>query len=59
MSKKATQKEIKKAFNELSKKYHPDKSKEKDATQKFQSISEAYDVLKDTKKRELYDRHGK
>ena len=42
----ASQDELKKAFRKLSKKYHPDISKAKDAKAKFQQVSEAYEVLK-------------
>lgn len=47
--------DIKKAYRKLAKKWHPDKSKEKDATEKFQKITAAYNTLKDTQKREEYD----
>ena len=48
--------EIKKAYRELAKKYHPDKNKnDKDAEEKFKQINEAYDVLSDEKKRKEYD----
>jgi curved DNA-binding protein len=47
--------EIKNAYRRLAKKYHPDVSKEEDATQKFQEIQEAYSVLKDPQKKAAYD----
>lgn len=59
LTRRATKKEVKKAFNKLSKKYHPDISKEPDAEKKFSQISEAYDVLIDEDKRRKYDRYGK
>lgn len=57
----ASEQEIKKAFRKLSKKYHPDRVAEKDkkmAQEKFADISEAYQTLKDPKKREIYDQGG-
>ena len=51
---------IKKAYFKLSRKWHPDKNPNniKEATKKFQEISEAYDILKDNDKREKYNRYG-
>lgn len=51
----ATQDEIKTAFYNLSKLYHPDTNKEVDADQKFLQISEAYEVLGNVKSRNVYD----
>ncbi len=57
--KTATQHEIQKAYRKLAKQYHPDLHEDKEkAKQKFQKIQQAYDVLGDVKKRELYDRFG-
>jgi molecular chaperone DnaJ len=58
VKKGATKDEIKKAFRELAKKYHPDINKEKDAPEKFREINEAYEVLEDDKKRQNYDNFG-
>lgn len=55
----ADSKAIKKAFRKLSRKYHPDVSKDPQANDKFSKISEAYEVLFDEKKRKIYDRYGK
>ena len=54
----ATANDIKHKYRELSRKYHPDKNKSKDAEEKYKEINEAYDVLHDNKKRRLYDRGG-
>jgi molecular chaperone DnaJ len=51
----ATEKEIHKAFRKLSKTYHPDISKEKNAEEIFKRIREAYEVLSDPEEREQYD----
>lgn len=58
IEKNATETEIKKAYRKLSMKYHPDKNKDHDATDKFKEIQEAYDVLSDTNKRSQYDQYG-
>lgn len=50
--------DIKSAYRKLAKTYHPDLNKAPDAAKKFEEIQEAYDVLYDDKKRELYDRYG-
>ena len=54
-----SKKDVKKAFNKLSKQWHPDINKASNAQQKFAEISEAYDVLIDEDKRRKYDRYGK
>lgn len=51
----ASQEEIRKAFQQLARKYHPDVNKEPDAEEKFKEISEAYAVLSDPDKRQRYD----
>jgi molecular chaperone DnaJ len=56
----ADQKEIKQAFRRLARKYHPDVNPgDKEAEHKFKEVSEAYEVLRDSKKREQYDRFGR
>ena len=59
VSKNASKEEIKRAYKLLAKKYHPDVSKEKDATEKFKKVSEAYAVLSDDTKKTSYDQFGK
>ena len=55
----ATDKEIRSAYRQLSKKYHPDKNPGDDEAQhKFIEVGEAYEVLSDPEKRSLYDRYG-
>ena len=57
--KDATQEEIKRAYRELAKKYHPDKNRgDPKAEERFKEINEAYAVLSDPKKRAEYDRRG-
>lgn len=59
VKKTASDAEIKKAYRDLAKKYHPDKNKgNKEAESRFKEISEAYAVLSDAEKRSQYDRLG-
>ncbi|XP_014786889.1 uncharacterized protein LOC106881133 [Octopus bimaculoides] len=48
--------EIKKSFYRLSKRYHPDMNRSQEAVTKFAEISAAYEILKDTQKRRMYER---
>ncbi|TMH41532.1 MAG: molecular chaperone DnaJ [Betaproteobacteria bacterium] len=54
----AGEEEIKKAYRKLARKYHPDVSKEQNAKEKFQEVSEAYETLRDKEKRAAYDSLG-
>lgn len=54
----ASEEDVRQAYRRLARKYHPDVSKEKDAEQRFKDLNEAHDVLKDPKKRALYDQYG-
>ena len=58
VSKTASDDEIKSAYRNLAKKYHPDINKEEGAQDKFKEISEAYSVLSDKTKRANYDQFG-
>ena len=54
----AKEDEIKSAYRELAKKYHPDVSKEDDSTEKFKEVTKAYEVLSDSDQRRNYDMGG-
>jgi len=59
ITKSATLHEVKKAYRRLAKELHPDKNKgDADASQKFQDLGAAYEVLSDEEKRKKYDRCG-
>jgi molecular chaperone DnaJ len=58
VGKSASQDEIKSAFRNLARKYHPDVNKEPDAEERFKEINEAFIVLSDQEKRSVYDRFG-
>ena len=60
VSERASADEIKKAYRNLAKKFHPDANPgNKSAEEKFKEISEAYYVLSDAKKRKDYDLYKK
>ena len=59
VDKGANERDIKKAYNRLAMKYHPDRTQgDKDLEEKFKEIQEAYEVLTDDEKRAAYDRYG-
>lgn len=58
IDKTSSKAEIKKAYRNLAKKYHPDRNKEPDAEEKFKEVQEAYEILTDDGKRSAYDQYG-
>ncbi|MGD0013373.1 MAG: molecular chaperone DnaJ [Bryobacteraceae bacterium] len=59
VSRKATAEEIRKAYRRLARKHHPDLNPgDKSAEERFKRVQEAYDVLSDAKKRQMYDQFG-
>lgn len=59
IDKSATKEEIKRAFRKMARKYHPDVNPDEPKSgEKFKEINEAYSVLNDDKKREMYDKFG-
>jgi molecular chaperone DnaJ len=56
--KDSSEKDLKGAYRKLAMKYHPDRSEEPDAEEKFKELSEAYAVLSDPEKRQKYDQFG-
>ena len=60
VNKNATDEELKKAFRKLAKKYHPDANPDnkEEAERKFKEVNEAYEVLSDKQKRQMYDQFG-
>jgi len=60
ISKSSDSTQIKKAYRKLAMKFHPDRNQgDKEAEEKFKEVNEAYQVLSDSSKREIYDRYGK
>jgi molecular chaperone DnaJ len=58
VSRDASPEEIKKAYRQLARKYHPDVSHEPNAEDRFKDVNAAYEVLSDADKRSMYDRYG-
>ncbi|KAE8453957.1 hypothetical protein EG329_007733 [Mollisiaceae sp. DMI_Dod_QoI] len=60
IDKHASEKDIKRAYRTLSKKYHPDKNPgDESAKQKFVEVAEAYEALSDPESRKIYDQYGR
>ena len=59
VSKGASSDEIKKAYRKLALKYHPDRNQDsKENDDRFKQVTEAYEVLRDSEKRSIYDQYG-
>lgn len=59
VERKANAKDIRTSFRKLARKYHPDLNPgDKSSEEKFKQLQEAYDVLSDAKKRQIYDQYG-
>ncbi|MCF7499577.1 molecular chaperone DnaJ [Pseudoalteromonas sp. L1] len=59
VSKDASERDIKKAYKRLAMKYHPDRTAgDKELESKFKEVKEAYEVLTDPQKRQMYDQYG-
>ncbi|MGH9592676.1 MAG: DnaJ domain-containing protein, partial [Bryobacteraceae bacterium] len=59
VGRKSTLKEIRQAYRKLARKYHPDLNPgDKSSEEKFKQVQEAYDILSDSKKRQMYDQFG-
>lgn len=58
ISRTATEKEIKRAYRTMARKYHPDINRDTSAEDSFKEVNEAYEVLSDADRRAAYDRFG-
>src|SRR5271154_6504738 len=55
----ADEDEIRKAYRRLARKHHPDLNPgDKTSEERFKKVQEAYDILSDSKKKQMYDQHG-
>src|SRR6184192_2857176 len=59
VAKNASAEDIRKSYRKLARKYHPDLNPgDKAAEERFKTVQEAYDILSDPKKRQMYDTYG-
>lgn len=58
VSRTASAADIKRSFRKLAQQYHPDRNKDHNAEERFKEVAEAYQILNDDRKRQLYDRYG-
>jgi len=58
VSKTASDSEIKAAYRRQALKWHPDRNKSSEAANRFKEVTKAYEILSDSKKREMYDQYG-
>lgn len=58
VSRNATEHELKAAYRKLALQWHPDRNKSPEAAEKFKTINQAYEVLSDPKKKQMYDQVG-
>lgn len=58
VSKNSSDQEIKTAYRKQALKWHPDRNKSSEANAKFKEINKAFEVLSDSKKKEMYDQYG-
>ena len=58
VSKTASDSEIKAAYRRQALKWHPDRNKSTEATEKFKQVTKAFEVLSDPKKKQVYDQYG-
>ena len=58
IAKVASEDDVRKAYRKMALKFHPDKNKSAGAEEKFKEIAEAYEVLSDKRKRDIYDKYG-
>lgn len=56
--KNATDTQVKAAYRKMALKWHPDKNKAPEASEKFKTINQAYETLSDPKKKQMYDQYG-
>jgi len=59
INKNASEEQVRKAFRGLAMEWHPDRNRSEDAEERFKEINEAYQVLIDPKKRQMYDQFGR